>query len=205
MFVPRQRCTDAGGDTDTPVEVGREEEWRQCETGIVTQRQKESQCAHQHVLWDLPRHSCLSCQLVLVIAPLIASKYTECAHPKITVPVHTHTHTQNRQRQRLELTKMSFWTLTGLSHLISIKAHPIMAASTWGRWHFGWKERGQPSHITNTSSSFFSFLQVQHTSSFFWFRCQDRLDTSTVYTVYRHTSPLSELELDQQEQNVLHY
>lgn len=42
MFVPHQRCTDAGGDTDTPVDVRREEERRQCETGIVTPRQKES-------------------------------------------------------------------------------------------------------------------------------------------------------------------
>ena len=57
------------------------------------------------------------------------------------------------------------WSEGWLS-VISIKAHPIMVSPMWGRWHFWWKDRGHSSHSTNFPSS---LLQMQHSSSFFWF------------------------------------
>lgn len=46
------------------------------------------------------------------------------------------------------------------------KAHWHSGSSTWGRWHFWWKEQGQPSHCTSIPD--FN-LQRQHSSSFSWF------------------------------------
>lgn len=72
-----------------------------------------------------------------------------------------------------------------LSHLSVIKAHRRRPFSTWGRWHFLWKERGQLSHITRSPS----LLQMQHSSSFFWFLCQDKHDGTADYTVTCYMHP----------------
>ncbi len=75
-----------------------------------------------------------------------------------------------------------------------------MLSSTWGRWHCWWKERGQESHITNSSSS--PLLQMLHSSSFFWLSYHDRQESHSVYTHYNYLrDDLREKLLDLKQTN----
>lgn len=80
--------TDAGEETDTPVDETERRQWDPKSERM--RKQSAQQRPHQHVLRYVERHGFFSAPLILAKELLVDFKYAEGAQPLTFVPAHKH-------------------------------------------------------------------------------------------------------------------